>query len=83
MNGDIPHAIPDSVAYEQRYSLPHGWISSASWYAWWFSYHLGYPITVDDALSIIGRLNGFGPHEREDTWDAVERSPDAFWRSQI
>lgn len=78
------HSVSDSFAYSLRNSMPcRYWVASREWYAWWWTWYTGYYITVNDADSIIGRLNGFGPHKFEETWASVTRSDTNFWRSRI
>ena len=84
------HTIPDSIAWALRNSLPSGWIAPREEYRWYWSWHLRQSglldreLTLKEADSIRGRLNGFGPIQFEKTWAAVERIDNTtFWRSSI
>jgi hypothetical protein len=51
-------------------------------YQMFFGLSLERPVSADEALEIIGKLNGLGPIRFEESWASVERNPEVFWRSQ-
>ena len=46
----------------------------------WIPYALDRPVTMEETQEILSRINGFGPHRFEETWAAVERNQETFYR---
>lgn len=83
MTRDIPHLVPDSDVLSCRYAVPAGWMDSVSGYRLLFSFHLNRQLSREDTSHILSKINGIGPYRFEDTWAAVERADDCFWRNPL
>lgn len=77
--------VNDLVSYQDvltcRRYFPNGWIDHHSAYTMHFSYALNRRLTQEETNEILSRMNGYGPHRFEETFAALERNSESFWRN--
>jgi hypothetical protein len=76
-----PLLVPDSDVVKCQGYFGGDWIDNTAGYRMHFSFCLGRQLTTEETQEILSRINGYGPHPYRETWESVERSSEAFWRS--
>lgn len=78
-----PDSVSDYDVWRLRH-VAHSGVFPISYWRMLFQMFLSRPVSVEEAHSIIGRLNGLGPVAFEDSWACITRTTgDNFWRNQV